>query len=592
MCGIAGIVRFDRPAELSRPAVELMLNRLGHRGPDHSRVVVNSYAALGNARLSFLDRANGTQPMTSPDGRWHLTYNGEVYNWRELRDELRDRWEFRTDCDTEVVLAALVLWGEAALLKFNGMFAFFLWDERTYSGLAARDRLGVKPFVFSNDGSVFSFASEAKALIAAFATAPRVNSEAVLEYLIAPYFSGVEQPMFESLQHLLPGECLRVSRENCKRSAWWDWRVPAEWQRDRTGLAEALSERLQRSVGRASHGDHPVGSFLSGGLDSTLLTSLAAQSGGTGLRTFAIQFQEQAEFDYDRSLIVRSDDTPFAGAAARQIGTHHTTVTVLRDRLPDELRAIAAINDTLPAWEQELAQHHLAKAAREAGLRCVLVGDAADEIHYGYPFLLDTEVTRTPGNIFQRFGLPLLNRECGDAQRKLEQHYRELAEAAGHRWDTSFSCLLATTYLIVKRWLPRLLQNGDLHSMAFSIESRVPFADTEIIDLSQCIHPSLAINSDSEKNLLRQAARGLMPEANRVRPKSALPKDQRSALIYQREGAHAIQASGDFLGAWLDLAAISELCRNGRILTEAERALLFRVICLHHWRQHHNVRLS
>ncbi len=592
MCGIAGIVRFDRPAALSRPAVELMLSRLRHRGPDNAHVTLTSFAALGNARLSFLDRSNGLQPMSSPDGRWHLTYNGEIYNWRELRDELRDRWQFRTECDTEVVLAALALWGEAALLRFNGMFAFFLWDERNRCGLAARDRLGVKPFVFSNEPDVFAFASEAKALVAAIHPSPRVNSDAVIEYLAAPYFSGVEQSMFASISHLPPGQCLRLTREKFELATWWDWKIPGEWRRDEATLSSELSERIQQSVHRILRCDHPVGSFLSGGLDSTLLTSVAARGNSAKMRTFAIQFQDQAEFDYDRSLIVRSDDTPYASAAAREIGSHHLTVQVSRDQLTDDLRRIATTNDTLPAWEQELAQHHLAKAAHDAGLRSVLVGDAADETHYGYPFLLDQEVTRTPGNILQRFGCPPLSPRYKDAPQRLDRHYRQLAEDAGHSWNSPFSCLLATTHLIVKRWLPRLLQNGDLHSMAFSVESRVPFADTEILDLSQGVHPSLALDGSSEKKLLRLAARGLMPEHNRLRPKSALPKDQSNASIYQRECTEAITVSGDFLGTWLDLPAVNELCRAGRALTESERALLFRVICLHHWQQHYNVRVA
>jgi asparagine synthase (glutamine-hydrolysing) len=148
---------------------------------------------------------------------------------------------------------------------------------------------------------------------------------------------------------------------------------------------------------------------------------------------------------------------------------------------------------------------------------------------------------------------------------------------------------LATTYLIVKRWLPRLLHNGDIHTMAFSVEARLPFADTDVLDLSSRVHPSLALRSGCEKRLLRQAACGLMPEANRVRPKSALPKDQRTAHFFQREATKAIKASGEFLGFWLDLEAVSALCRSERPINESERALLFRVISLHHWRHCYNV---
>ena len=357
-------------------------------------------------------------------------------------------------------------------------------------------------------------------------------------------------------------------------------------------MAPALAQRLELGVQRTLRADHPVAAFLSGGLDSTLLSSLAARNGAAELRTFTIQFQDQSEFDYRHSLIVRSDDTPHANEAARLIGSRHSVVPVHRMHLPEELCGISQINDALPAWEQELAQHHLARAVADAGLRCVLVGDAADETHYGYPFLLDREATLSPKHILRRFGMPPLSREVSGSNRlqALEDHYQTLAESAGHHWRTPLAGLVATTYLIMKRWLPRLLHNGDIHTMAFSVEARVPFADTEMIELSEKVHPYLALHNGCEKYLLRQAAHGLMPEANRLRPKSALPKDQRTGAQYQTEAAKAINASGDFIGIWLDLHEIETLCHPHRQLTESERALLFRVVCLHHWRQAYNVR--
>src|SRR5262249_34046567 len=156
--------------------------------------------------------------------------------------------------------------------------------------------------------------------------------------------------------------------------------------------------------------DHRPGVFLSGGLDSTLLTALAARQRSEKLRTFTIQFQEQASFDYQHSLIVRSDDTPHAASAAPAIGAEHSIITVARARLARDLRAVGQINDGLPAWEQELAQHHLARGAARAGLRCVLVGDAADETHYGYPFLLDAAATRSPRHLLSRFSFAPLTR--------------------------------------------------------------------------------------------------------------------------------------------------------------------------------------
>lgn len=590
MCAIAGIVRFDRPALDCRSAVEVMLRHMRHRGPDDSNVIVFSHAVLGNARLSLVDRFGGTQPMSTPDGRWHLTYNGEIYNWRELRNSLQARWNFRTDSDTEVVLAALVLFGEDALPRFNGMFALFIWDEKTQTGFAARDRLGVKPYVFSYKSGVFAFSSEAKALVATQGSDAKADTNAVAEYLIAPFFSGVERPMFANLQHLLPGKVLRVSSAGIESKTWWDWNLPDYFETDEQCLATNVAQRLAVAIQQSMRCDHPVGAFLSGGLDSTLIAATAASNAGYQLPTFTINFEEQGKFDYSRSLIVRSDDTPYAEAAAMELGTRHVTVNVSRARLSEDLRRLCVINDCLPAWEQELAQHHLARAAAEAGVRCVLVGDAADETHYGYPFLLDAQATLSPENILRRFGVPPLNAGVEDAVSRLSEHYRSITDSAGQTWGTPLSRLSSTTSLIVKRWLPRLLHNGDIHTMAFSVEARVPFADISLVELCRTIHPHLALRGGCEKHVLREAARGMMPEANRIRKKSALPKDQFTSSIYQREAQDALNVSADFLGHWLDLAAIRELCHPERELTEAQRALLFRVICLHHWRVAYNVR--
>lgn len=587
MCGIAGIVHFDQPPETRRPALERMLRRLLHRGPDSTGLLESAHATLGNTRLSFLDRQNGRQPMSR--GKWHLTYNGEVYNWRELRRELEPTWPFRTHCDTEVVLASLATWGAAALPRLNGMFAFFLWNNERNEGIAARDRLGVKPFVYLTAPYRFAFASEAKALLEAQPHRPRASHRAVAEYLAAPIFSGVEHPMFEDLRHLPAGEWLHVDRHGVQRHTWWDWSVQTEADPDETRLTEAVRAELAGAVDRSLRCDHPAGVFLSGGLDSTALTALATRRAGPGMKTFSIRYQDQAAFDYERSLIVRSDDTPFALEAARVLKTNHAEVVVNRAATDDSLRRIAEINDTLPAWEQELSQHHLAQTTHAAGVRCVLVGDAADETHYGYPFLLDEQATKDPRRILERFSAAQFLLDGETQFDRLAADYRALAEQAGHGWTTPDARLHATTYLVVKRWLPRLLQNGDIHTMAFSLEARVPFADTGLLQLSQRIPPALALKNRVEKQLLREAVRGIVPERHRLRPKSALPKDQATVRIYQAEAARAIEAERAFLGHWLDLSALSALLHPERSLSESERALLFRVICLRHWREVFNV---
>lgn len=569
MCGIGGIVHYD-DADVRDRAVAIR-DKLRHRGPDGSGIYTARHASLVHTRLALVDPAGGAQPITSLDGRYTLTYNGEVYNAAELRVELADRWTFRTRCDAEVVLAALVCWGASAVPRFNGMFAFFLWDAVEHTGVAARDLLGVKPFVYSVQGDEFVFASEAKAILP---MRRRARRSAVVEYLVAPCFSGVETPMFEDLHYLPPGHQLHIGREGLRIERWGQHDLLAE---PRDVSAEELRDAFERAVQRCLIADAPVGVFLSGGLDSTAITAAMCRAGHRPA-AFTIEFEDQARFDYTRSRIVVSDDTPFAELAVNELGLEAATVFIARDGLERGLADLARINDALPAWEQELAQHHLSRvAARDC--KAVLVGDAADETHYGYHFLLDDTATRAPRHILERFAVP------SDEMAVLDAKYRALIESAGHTWQTPDARSRATTWLVVNRWLPRLLHNGDIHAMAYGLEARVPFADIELLALASRVSPE----KGGAKAALREALRGRLPEAIRTRTKSALPKDQGVAVRYQREAAKLLAEHGTGLGSLIDHDAVQALCADGRDLDERERALLFRVICLVHWQRTYEV---
>ncbi len=586
MCGIAGILRFDAPPDEAR--VRRMERALAHRGPDGRGLLSSGAACLAHRRLSLLDHAGSAQPFTSRDGRYVLTYNGEVYNHRELREELRSGWDFRTRGDVEVVLAACARWGEGALARLDGMFAFCLWDSHRQEALLARDRLGVKPLVFARTEHGLLFASEAKAILAAEDRAPRGHAPSILEYLVAPCFSGVEHGMFEQVEHLLPGHRMRVSRAGVEIAPWWAPRLDRDpGTQESDTLVSALRAALGDAVSRSLRADEPVGAFLSGGLDSTILTALAARE--APIETFTVAFEGQASYDYARSTIVVSYDGPFAALAARELGVAMETVSVPRSGLGADLHRIAAIDDALPAWEQEIAQHHLARAASRR-FKAVLVGDAADETHYGYHFLLDEAATRTPGAIVRRLGsVPVRRDRWADPAFNLDAHYRGLIEEAGGRHDTARDRQLATTLLIVKRWLPRLLHNGDIHTMAFGLEARVPFASPELVDLALRVPPELGLRGGVEKWALREAVKGLIPEAIRVRRKSALPKDQGVGEIWRAEARKAIDEDSGFLGEFLDLEAVNAWLVPGRTLDEAERAGLFRVAALASWARHHGV---
>ncbi len=587
MCGIVGMIDYERPASIHASTVGRMVRALHHRGPDDHGQWQGRHAAFGHTRLALLDRRRGAQPMTDPTGRHVLVYNGEVYNHDELRGELREHWDFRTRSDTEVVLAALATWGEDALPRLDGMFALALWDEHEQRGLLARDRLGVKPLAYRTRPEGVSFASEAKALVTTADERPRPNMDALLEVLAAPCFSGVKAPAFAGLHYLQPGERLQVSATGIERRIWAP--LPLSADRDDEHLVAELREAMQAAVARTRCADVPVGVFFSGGLDSTLVASLLARDAAEPPRAYTIAFDGQDRYDYSRSRIVVSDDTPFARHAAEEIGLAQHWVRAPTASIEDVLPQLARIDDAIPVWEQQLAQHHLARAASEHD-RAIMVGDAADETHYGYHFLLDEHATRSPLALLRRFPSAPIHPDWGsDVQARLADGYADLQVAAGYGGTSTRDRILATTWLVLRRWLPRLLHNGDIHTMAFSVEARVPFAERALVDLALRIDPQRAFVGGQGKALLRDSVRGLLPEPVRTRRKSALPKDQRTATLYQRMVSRCLDEDSAFLAALCDLRALRALLEPGRTLDEGERAVLFRIAAVAHWQRAYDV---
>lgn len=608
MCGIAGIVDYARPAAAHASRVTAMKKRLRHRGPDADAELVLEHVALAHTRLTILDAAGGAQPMVSADGRYVIVYNGELTNADALRASLD--WTFRTRSDTEVVLAAYARWGASCAERLSGMFAFFVWDAALARGFAARDRLGVKPFFFARDEGAFVFASEAHAIARTSGKRVRANVAGILEVLVSPSFSGVAHAMFDGVEPLPAGCQLTFDRDGIRIEAHWDWPCSdgAPREDDPVRAIAALREAVPSAIRRSLVADVPIGLFSSGGLDSAMVAAVMAgqsPSADARIRAYTVTFDDQARFDYGRSTITGSDDTPYARDVAAAFDLDSRLVHVRRDEIAKDLCSVALANDALPVWEQEIAQHRLARAAAES-LKVVLVGDAADETHYGYHFLLDRAALQGPRAVIERLGSAPIRAEIArhprrDAARELESVVEEAGgsfagDARGARdardardGRAHDGRVRAMTYLIVKRWLPRLLHNGDIHTMRWSLESRVPFADAELVDLASRIDPSIAMRGGTEKWALRESARGLLPEHVRIRKKSALPKDLDVEPVFRAEAAKVLRDPPPLVDAIVDLAALHAIVTCPEALTEAERAVLFRVVTLAHWARHHEV---
>jgi asparagine synthase (glutamine-hydrolysing) len=476
------------------------------------------------------------------------------------------------------------------------MFAFVLWDNQTRTLTAARDRLGVKPLHFERlSGGGLRLASEAQALLAGRAPGQprRLHLDAFREWVVAPAFSGVERPLFDGLETLPAGHVLtwRAGQTEVKR---WGGFVPMRGSRAEELVLDDIPRRVFMGVMRAAEAEVPLGVFLSGGFDSTLIAAVAGYQ-AEALQAFTVRFEGQADFDYARSQITFEDDSPFAAHALSELELDGHEVLVSRATLAGDLAAMACINDALPAWEQELAQHHLARAAR-GHVKAVLVGDAADETHFGYHFLLDPEATASPGALLARLGAParlgLLAPELRDGLlEQLAGRYTDLVAEDGHGWGDRRAQLGATTSLLVKRWLSRLLHNGDIHTMAFGLEARVPFADTFLLDAAEQIGPEVGLKNGVEKWHLREAMDDV-PERIRWRRKSALPKDQGAEPVYRAEAQKVLHEADAGFWRLLDRRAVEALVGKPVPLSELERAMLFQTVSLHHFVRHHALRSS
>lgn len=320
MCGISGLISPSLSPEVRREAVSQMCDAMVHRGPDDSGISAEGDATLGMRRLAIFDPANGRQPMQSPGGRLTLVFNGAIYNFRDLRRQLAGTWEFRTECDTEVLLAAFARWGEACLPKLRGMFAFAIWDRETRCLFLARDAFGVKPLYYRElPGGGLVFASEIRALNASGAGSSIIDATGVADYLA---WMAVPAPrtIYRDIRSLRPGEAARFRGGRLEIAAGWRFSTiapPERICRTREEFVGELRSRLEDSVRAHSLADVPVGAFLSGGLDSASVVALMNRSAGGWLKTFTVDFGESGF----------SEAKP-ASETARFLGTEHRTLTL------------------------------------------------------------------------------------------------------------------------------------------------------------------------------------------------------------------------------------------------------------------------
>jgi asparagine synthase (glutamine-hydrolysing) len=507
MCGIAGWLLDDS----RRGTVDLqnMLMAISHRGPDDrgTHFDENAGVALGHNRLSIIDlTSGGHQPMMNPDNGDVLTFNGEIYNFQELRHELEAQGRrFRSRSDTEVLLQALAAWSVECVQRIRGMFAFAVWRPAEQSLLLFRDPLGIKPIYYwipPSGGIVF--ASELKALLAFPEFRPQLDRRAIGEFLEFGYTFEDDRTILNGVHKLPPGHLLRVrASEKPMLERYFRPELATEQNVDLGSIEKKLHAILEEVTAQHLIADVPVGVLLSGGLDSSLIAALAARQ--TKLRTFSMGF---AYSDLDERAHARR--------VAQHIRSEHEEILIAPWEVKEDLESTVACFDDLFADWGVISTRLLYRKCRERGIKVVLVGEGADELFGGYG-VFRSSASRAPTDwwLFQ-----LYRSYCGQrygryfgAFRVLMRSY--LKSVGGDRFD-------AVRLFETRNQLPNnYVMKVDKASMSVSVEARVPYLDQRVAEIAYRIPKSMLLAEGTEKNALRRVARRfqLLPEETLARPK-------------------------------------------------------------------------
>jgi len=551
MCGIAGIYNFRSGRPVAPSELRAMGSSMAHRGPDDEGYYEEGPLGLAHKRLTILDTSRrGRQPMFTEDGQLAITFNGEVYNFLELRAELEAAGHtFQTATDTEVLLRLYQVEGEDMLDKLNGMFAFAIWDRRSKRLFIARDRLGIKPLYFTVGAEGLAFASEIKALLAIAPGKPKVNLEMLDAYMSVGYVP-TERTLFQGIEKLQPGWCMTVDRDGPRGRQYWDLKPETEEMSEDECVRRSLG-LLRDSVRLQLRSDVPLGVFLSGGVDSSAVVALMHEMGIRDIRTFTVAYDFGPEYD----------ETRYARQVAEKFGTIHREVFVTPQEFRDFIPSLVWHMDEPVTESAAISLFFVSKLARE-DVTVVLSGEGSDEVFGGYPiykYMHALERYRLlPPALRQKLINPLLNRLGGKWGKYTDLSDQPLAKRytgvsfydtpvkdalyrpeikslfngsampglVGRYYDRTegLDPLLRMMYLDVKSWLPDdLLIKADKMTMATSVELRVPFLDHRLVELGGRIPPRLRIKGWETKYILKKALEPYLPKEILYRGKMGFP---------------------------------------------------------------------
>jgi asparagine synthase (glutamine-hydrolysing) len=542
MCGITGWVSFDRDLRASADTLDAMTQTMECRGPDDRGTWAEGPAALGHRRLAIIDLPGGRQPMTAetPGGTVALVYSGETYNYTELRRELTGQGHrFTTDSDTEVVLRGYLEWGEALADRLNGMYAFAVWDGRENKLVMIRDRMGIKPFYFYETPDGVLFGSEPKAILANPLAKSRVTLDGLREL-----FTIVKTPghaVWDGMHEVEPGTVVTVDRSGLRQRAYWRLETRPHTDDRETTIATVRS-LLDDIVRRQLVSDVPRCTLLSGGLDSSAMTAIAARQlgeHGETVRSFAVDFVGQTE-NFVADEMRGTPDTPYVHDVAKASGTDHRDIVLDANELADpEVRARVIRARDIPAGfgDMDASLYLLFRAIREHST-VALSGESADEVFGGYLQFFDEEA-RTADTFPW---LVRMSQHFGDDSDVLRADLADALDLGGYVRNSYTSAVRGIrrldgesdfeyrmrrmSHLHLTRFVRVLLDRKDRASMAVGLEVRVPFCDHRLVEYVYNTPWSLKSFDGREKSLLREATADVLPKSVYDRVKSPYPSTQ------------------------------------------------------------------
>lgn len=612
MCGITGWVDFDTDVPGQRSILESMTDSLTHRGPDARGIWFDGHAALGHRRLSIIDLEHGTQPMAitgQSEQPLVLSFCGEIYNFKDLRSELMQLGHtFRTRSDTEVLLRGYAQWHDDVASHLNGMYAAAIWDAALKKLVLIRDRLGVKPLYYCAVGRCLVFASEPKALFRHPFVQPQISVAGFRELL--DMVKTPELTIYDNIWEVRPGGVVHFDAQGLKKTTYWKLQATRHLD-DLPTTVETVRALLTDAVGRQIVSDVPICTLLSGGLDSSAVTAIAAQRlGDEVLSSFSVDFRHNVD-TFTADGVRSTPDAPFARALAEHAGTHHIELLLSSDQMldGDVRRAVLQAVDAPPAyWGDMWPSLYLLFRALSEHSRVALSGEAADEIFGGYQWFrnpaaisANTFPWLTAGSSRYFGGTQLLAPEFLAAlerdKYRATRYEEALCEVPALEGESQIeSRMREISYLAITRFLPTLLDRNDRMSMAVGLEVRVPFCDHRLVEYAFNVPWQMKSFDGREKSLLREAVRPLLPDSVASRLKTPYPATQDGAYEHglRSELADVLADPSARVRDLLDTSKVKALLQrsSSAVSQPYNRGSLEMVLWINRWLQKYQVTVA